>query len=118
MSDIDNIKTKQIKRLRSKHYPIIIEVKVPIRFYWNSEDLKDYDGFEFGSLEGCSHHQLKLLDHIINELWYQMNCTKFFKYMKKHHRAELEVLLDHMDADELGIPKEFLDAFRDNKQDD
>ena len=101
----------KIRKLRSKTYPQVIEVQVPVRFYWNEEE---YDGFEFGPLEGCTRHQLRLLDNVVDELSYQTHCAKFFEYMKEHHKVELEVIMDHMNADDLGIPQTFIDAFKDS----
>lgn len=110
---------KGISKLRSKHYPLVIESKVPVRFYWADDGHSnlDYDGFEFGSLEGCSKYQVQLLDSVIHELWYQMHCARVFEYMSKHHRAELEIIIDHMHAEDLGVPQSFINAFR-NKEDE
>ncbi len=44
-----------IRKLRSKNYEQVIEIQVPVRFYWTEDG---YDGFEFGSLEGCSRYVL------------------------------------------------------------
>jgi hypothetical protein len=102
---------KGISKLRSNNYPLVIEVNVPCRFYW---DENGYDGFEFGSLEQCTKYQLGLLNLIIKMFEYQSSAMAFMSYMRKHHSEELKDLLEMIDAEESGIPKSFIDAFKED----
>jgi len=103
---------KLIRSVKSKYYPKVIEVLCPVRFYWNDDE---YDGYEFGSLEGCSKYQIKKLKLVLNLLRHQMNCTKIVDYLIKKHPDEFRKLCSEIDADNLKIPQAFLEAFKDNK---
>jgi len=47
------------RKVRSKNYPKVIEVNVPVRFYW-SED--KFDGVEFGPVpSGITKYQRSLI---------------------------------------------------------
>lgn len=39
---------KALRKKRSKNYKDVIEVNVPVRFYWNKDDT--FDGIEIGPL--------------------------------------------------------------------
>ena len=50
-------------RSRSGAYTKIIEISVPVRFYWVEDE---YDGLEFGPIpEGTSKHQLSLIFDVL-----------------------------------------------------
>jgi len=99
---------KNASKLRSKYYSKIIEINVPMRFYWADTD---FDGVEFGEFNEISKWQLSLVEKCLEEIRYGINCVKFFKYMKKKHRAELEIIIDQMGSEEFGIPRAFVEAF-------
>ena len=102
-----------IGKRNSKNYEKIIEWDLPTTFFWSEEG---FDGFEF-MVKDCSQYQLRLTKELGDFMFYQMYCMKFFEYMKEHHRAELEIILDHMDAEKLKIPQSFIDAFKEDKHD-
>ena len=103
-----------ISKTHSKYYKQIIEIKVPVRFYWTEDG---YDGFEFGSLEGCSKYQVKILDDVIKQLCTQQNNSAIIEYLKEHYKDKLRDIVNLIDSDKLKVPKEFLDAFGDSQID-
>lgn len=104
---------KPISKRHSKNYSKVIEVNMPVSFYW---DENEYDGFEF-MVANCSKYQLNLVHELGNFLNYQMYCSKLFEYMKINHLTELTKIIEDMDSERLGIPKSFIDAFKnDNEQ--
>lgn len=102
------MKTKGISKLRSKNYEKVIEVNVPIRFYWVHDG---FDGFEFGSLEKCSKYQIGLLRKIINQLAFEHQCGIVADYMLHNHKEEWLGLLDKIESETEGIPQSFIKAF-------
>ena len=59
------LRLKLCHKLRSKFYRQIIEVRVPIRFYWDEDG---FDGVEFGPLIGLNQYQHRLVGNILDEL--------------------------------------------------
>jgi len=100
--------SKSISKLRSKIYDTIIELRVPIRFYW---DENGFDGIEFGPLDKCSRYQFGLLKVILEQISYTNECSKVIDYMREHKMDELRCTIRELDAHKLGIPKAFIDAF-------
>lgn len=98
----------RIRTLRSRNYKKVIEVQVPVRFYWDKDG---YDGFEFGSLEDCSRYQLRLLRKVIEQLAYEHDCAIVTSCFEQLHPQEWHELLDRIEAETSGIPKSFIDAF-------
>ncbi len=103
----------KIRKLHSKNYDKVIEVQVPVRFYWVKDE---YDGFEFGSLVDCSRYQLRLLDQVIKQLAFEHNCTIVAEYMREKHKDQWMQILDMIDAESLNIPQAFFDAFKDDSE--
>ena len=105
--------TRNIGRLRPKTnaYSCIIESKVPIRFYW-ADGNRDFDGIEFGPLDNPTRYELRLIDFVLMQVSGGIIASKVLDYMKKHHANELHNLITEIDAHDLGVPVEFLDAFR------
>lgn len=60
------LRQKLCRKLRSHSgaYKQVIEVRVPVRFYW-AED--GFDGVEFGPLRGLNKYQHSLIRAIVNE---------------------------------------------------
>jgi hypothetical protein len=106
-------KLNTIRKFHSKEYDQIIEVNVPIRFYWVNNE---YDGLEFGSLDKCSRYELKLLDIIIDQLFLAQNNSNIVEYLKEHDKEKLADILKDIQAEQLKVPKEFLDAFKENTE--
>jgi len=104
-----------IRKLRSKNYDTVIEVRVPVRFYWADDG---YDGFEFGPLEGCTKHQIKLLEEIIDTLFWEHQAGHFARWIKSNYPKYWQELVEAFDAemDNPDIPKAFFDAFREDKE--
>ncbi len=101
---------KLIRKYHSKNYSKVIEVKVPVRFYWDGDN---YDGFEFGSLLDCSPYQIKILGEVIERLGDDMDYGRVARYLESNHKSEWNKLLIEMDAKELNIPTIFLEEFKD-----
>lgn len=57
------MKILPVRKLRSKNYKTVIEVRVPTRFYWTEDG---FDGIEFGPLKGCTKYCLRLLTQILD----------------------------------------------------
>jgi len=106
-----------IRKKRSQIYSTIIEVGVPVRFYWSDGE---YDGFEFGPLCGCSKHQIGLLKTVIDQMVYERHCARVVEYMRTHHSGVLVEVLEELDAmedvtrGETAIPKAIQDAFKED----
>lgn len=104
---------KVVKKIRSKNYPLVIQVNAPVRFYWSKNS---YDGFEFGPLDHASRHQLKLLRQIMDLMMEQMQSVRVVKYLKTNHNDVYSKILEEIKADVesiKGIPNTFVDAFED-----
>ena len=55
-----------VRKLRSKVYKKVIEVRVPVRFYWVEDG---FDGIDFGPLDKrCTTHCYRLLTEILKEI--------------------------------------------------
>jgi len=80
-------KLLSVRTLRSKNYEKVIEVRVPIRFYW-SED--GFDGIEIGPYKD-------------NNVGTMRNTTELLNRIEQLMRATY--------PDRTKIPKPFLDAF-------
>jgi hypothetical protein len=102
-----------IRKLRSRNYGKVIEVRVPVRFYWDKEG---YDGFEFGPCAGCSQYEYRLLHQVINQLFFEHQCCIVAEYMRENHTEEWRQILDRIEAETTGIPQTFFDAFREDKK--
>lgn len=103
----------QVRKLRSKYYTKILEVNVPVRFYWT--DI--YDGFEFGEFkEGLTKYQKSLLNELMYFMVYQMYSASFVDYMKEHYPVEFHKIIDEIESNDLGIPQAFLDAFKNDEE--
>jgi hypothetical protein len=96
--------------MRSKNYSGIIEIQVPCRFYWDKDG--DYDGFEFGSLGGCSRHELRLLQKVIDQLFFDRNSAHIVEYLNDNHKIEWQLMLDQITNEKANIPQAFIDAFK------
>ncbi len=108
-------KVKNIRKLRSKYYDKVIEVNVPVRFYWNKGGSEEfYDGFEVGPLDGCSKYQKRLLRSVINQLAYEHDCANIAEYMRYSHKEEWRGILDRIEKEASNVPKAFLDAFKED----
>ncbi len=105
----------KVRKLRSKNYKQVIEIQVPVRFYWATEG---YDGFEFGPLDGCSRNQLRLLDKVTDQLFFDQQCANVAKYMRENHKEEWRALLDRIEAEVSNIPQTFFDAFKEGGNED
>lgn len=106
---------KNISKLRSNNYERVIEVRVPVRFYWTKDG---YDGFEFGSLEGCTKYQNKLLDQVIAQLHWESQAGLFVKYIQTYYPEHWRQLVEAFDAeiDVEDIPQAFFDAFKEERE--
>lgn len=104
---------KNIRKLRSKYYTDIIEVNVPLRFYWNNGQL---DGFEFGPLDGLTKYERLLFKTVMELMANQTTALKVIDYLKDKHPDLYGQIVDQIDYDNLtveGIPDVFVDAFED-----
>jgi hypothetical protein len=62
---------RAVEKLKSSNYQTIIQVNVPVRFYWTTEG---YDGLEFGPLPySMTKYQLGLLTKILTTLQSHMD---------------------------------------------
>ena len=59
------LRLKLCHKIRSKLYKQIIEVRVPVRFYWDEDG---FDGIEFSPLAKLNKYQLGLINDVLNEL--------------------------------------------------
>lgn len=58
---------RYVQVIRSRVYSRVIQVDIPIRFYWNGDD--SFDGVEFGPIpKKTSTHQRKLLFEVLGRL--------------------------------------------------
>lgn len=99
-----------ISKLRSKVYNKIIQVNIPITFYWNDDD---YDGYEFYVGE-CTSYERRLLRDVFDELEFIHGCALIAEYMRDNHNEEWKKIMDMIDAESAGVPQEFIDAFKDD----
>ena len=104
---------KKICKLRSRNYSQVIEVKVPVRFYWSKDG---YDGFEFGPLVECSSYQLRLLQQVTEQLFFEHQAAIVVQYLNDNHKVEWHRFLDEIETVSLDIPKTILDAFKDDER--
>lgn len=102
-----------IRQVRTKGYKRVIEIAVPVRFFWDNES---YDGFEFGPLDKCSNYQLKLFKDVVRQLSREHEALTIVEYMATHHKDEWQAILNKIDAESSGIPQTFLDAFKDDEE--
>jgi len=100
---------KNIRKIRSKNYSVVIESVVPTRFYWNGDD---FDGIEFGPFDGLTRHERRLCDLPLHAIAVRMTAKHIIDYMEEHHRDWFDKIISELDADELGIPSAVLDAFK------
>jgi len=100
---------KNIRKLRSKNYSMIVEAVVPTRFYWNGDD---FDGIEFGLFDDLTRHERQLCDLPLSAIATGIVSRHIMDYMKEHHRDWFNKIINELDADELGIPSAVLDAFK------
>jgi len=100
---------KNIRKLRSKNYSMIVEAVIPTRFYWNGDD---FDGIEFGPFDDLTRHERQLCDLPLDAISAGMMARYIVDYMRKHHRDWFDKIISELDADELGIPSAVLDAFK------
>lgn len=102
----------RVNKIRSKSYEKVIEVNLPMRFYWGKDG---YEGFEM-DIDSCNSYQRKLLYDVVDRLCYECNAVAFLEFMNDTHREELIHILDEYSKEDLEdnkqeIPKVFLDAF-------
>ena len=45
----DNLIAIEVASIQTKNYKEVIEIRVPVRFYWNPDD--SFDGIEFGEFK-------------------------------------------------------------------
>lgn len=108
---------ERIRKLQSTNYSKIIEVRVPVRFYWNVDD---FDGIEFGPLTGRNKRETRLLKQVVNQL-HCLSCQSgLVDYLSEFFPEEWEALLEYVVSKSSGqkgtpIPNAFLDAFRENR---
>lgn len=58
-----------VRKIKSKYYEKVIEVRVPVRFYWTKDNTEGYDGLEFGPFpKGLSSWSKKLIYEILTTL--------------------------------------------------
>jgi len=102
-------KDKNIRKIRSKNYSMVIESAVPTRFYWNGDD---FDGIAFGPFDDLTRHERQLCNFPLDAISAGMMARHIVDYMGKHHRDWFNKISSELDADELGIPSAVLDAFK------
>lgn len=57
---------KAVQKLKSKNYSLVIQINVPVRFYWVGDK---YDGLEFGPIPSeTSKYQHKLMRKLLLRL--------------------------------------------------
>ena len=57
---------RKVSKIRSKVYPVIIEVRVPTRFYWSEER---FDGIEFGPFpNGMTRWESRLIHRCLDAI--------------------------------------------------
>jgi len=103
---------KNIRKLRSKNYSVIIESVVPTRFYWHGAD---FDGIEFGPFDELTKHERQLCDLPLYAISTGIISRHIIDHLKKQHSDWYDVLVSELDAEELGVPPAFLEAFKDNR---
>lgn len=103
---------KNIRKLRSKNYAAIIESVVPTRFYWDEEG---FDGIEFGPFNNLTRHERQLCDLPLYAISTGIISRHIVDHLKKHHKDWFDTLINELDAEELGVPPAFLDAFKEEK---
>ena len=81
------MKLLSVRTLRSKNYKKVIEVRVPIRFYWSEEG---FDGIEMGPLKDNNPGTMRNITELLNRV---------------------EKLMRAAQPERTDIPKPFLDAF-------
>lgn len=60
------MKAMNVSKPRNKcGYRQIIELRVPIRFYWHE---KGFDGIDIGPCEGLTRYQSRLMDKILEAI--------------------------------------------------
>jgi len=93
----DSMKTAQKIRSKTGAYSLIIQINVPIRFYWDTDN--NFDGIEFGPFERpVPRYQLKLIDEALDAMCKLMGIEPEIKEQSKSANIK--------------IPKPFLDAFK------
>jgi len=66
----------QLTKKRSKDYGDVIEVNVPVRFYWSKDD--KFDGIEIGPLKDgeISKEEKKVMDRLLSKVGALMDSEK------------------------------------------
>jgi len=89
------------KKLRARYYDKIIEINVPIRFYWVDGE---FDGIEFGPFEKpISKYQIHLIYEALDTIQRLMGGDDFIVNDETKHKAERR---------KTPIPDTFIKAFR------
>lgn len=104
---------KNIRKLRSKNYSVVIESVVPTRFYWAGDD---FDGIEFGPFDGLTKHERQLCDLPLYAISAGIISRHIVDHMKTKHKDWFNILISELDAEEIGVPPVFLDAFREENK--
>jgi len=99
---MSKIMAAQKIRSRTRYFDKIIQVNVPVRFYWAEGE---FDGIEFGPFEGTvSRHQEQLVHEVlevIQELLETGSTT--YKAPKSHRKPKQKV------------PQVFINAFKEKE---
>jgi len=103
---------KNMRKLRPKNYSVVIEAVVPTRFYWHGDD---FDGIEFGPFDGLTRHERQLCDLPLYAISAGIISRHTVDHLKKHHQDWFDTLISELDAEELGVPPAFLEAFKEGE---
>jgi len=96
------------QKIKSKHYDKIIQVNVPIRFYW-AED--GFDGIEFGPFKTpVSRYQTRLITEALIEIGECMESIPRVYKTSCHQRKARQ-------NKPIRIPQVYLNAFRKEAED-
>jgi len=95
----EEIREKAAQKIRSRHYDKIIQVNVPVRFYWAEGE---FDGIEFGPFERpVPRYQVRLVYEALGEIQEIMGTEPRISAQRKTAQKK-----------PVQIPQVYIDAFR------
>lgn len=103
--------TNKVRKLRSKVYDKVIEVNLPITFYWVRENGNlEFDGLGF-LVEDCSKWETKLVGEVLEELYHIQSDSRIVKYLSENYEDIFNTIVKKIVSDDIGVPEEILEAF-------
>lgn len=110
---VERKRAKNVRKLRSRNYPIVLEVYVPTRYYWTEgEEYPEFDGVEFGPFDNLLRQEKKHIDLILASLGVRMEAKRITDFMRKKYPEFWKQIMGEIEAEDLGVPWSFLDAFK------